>query len=167
MKKDLATIGGLILLIIFILIFGRGFSSGAFLTGPESTRSAAKKGYVRVTAGDFAVDAKIAQKTNDRKKGLSGQDSLPLSQGMLFIFEQSGTYPFWMKDMKFAIDIIWIDQGKRIVYIAHNAAPQPGEKDSELTLYRPDSAAKYVLEINAGLSSLNNLQIGDEVRFEL
>ena len=67
--------------------------------------------------------------------------------------------------MKFAIDIIWIDENKKIVDIATNVPPEPGKKDRELTIYRPGTDAKYILEINAGLSSLNNFQIGDQVEF--
>ena len=86
---------------------------------------------------------------------------------MLFVFENKGTYGFWMKDMEFAIDIIWIDENKNIVDIVENAAPQPGKKEKELTVYKPRNDALYVLEVNAGLSNLNNLQIGDKVAFEL
>ena len=86
---------------------------------------------------------------------------------MLFVFENKGPYGFWMKDMKFAIDIIWIDENKNILDIVANTAPQPGKKDKELTVYKPRDDALYVLEFNAGLANLNNLQIGDKVSFEL
>lgn len=168
MKKDLAIIFGLFLLIAFLLVFARNYTSGSFLLGPEATKSASvKKGFTTVTIKDLKVDAKIAQKASDRKKGLSGQESLPLTQGLLFVFENNGLYSFWMKDMKFAIDIIWIGENKQIVYIVKDAPPEPGRDDDELTLYQPSSAAKYVLEINAGLTERHGIIIGDLVNFEL
>lgn len=168
MKKDLAIIFGLFLLIAGLLVFGKGFTSADFLPTQRKTQDVQKKGDTVVTAGsDFKVDAKVVSKASDRKKGLSKVESLPLNQGMLFVFEASGLYPFWMKDMKFAIDIVWIDEGKRIVSIAENVPPEPGKKDKELSLYRPSGDALYVLEVNAGLTQLHGLRIGDIVNFEL
>lgn len=165
MKKDLAIIFGLFLLIAVLLVFGRSFASINYPGVQNQPQT--RKDTVLVTANSLTIDAKVVTSSQDRKKGLSKQDSLPLNQGMLFIFENKGPYGFWMKDMKFAIDIIWLDENKRIVDIVTYAAPQPGQKDKELTVYKPRSDALYTLETNAGLSSLNNLQIGDKVNFEL
>ncbi|OGD96115.1 hypothetical protein A3B52_00190 [Candidatus Curtissbacteria bacterium RIFCSPLOWO2_01_FULL_41_28] len=165
MKKDLAIIFGLFLLIVVLLIFGKGFSTASYLGLQNQTQQ--RKDSVSVSAKALIIQAKIVTSPGDRKKGLSGLDSLPLNQGMLFVFENKGTYGFWMKDMEFAIDIIWIDENKNIVDIVENAAPQPGKKEKELTVYKPRNDALYVLEVNAGLSNLNNLQIGDKVAFEL
>lgn len=167
MKKDLATIFGLFLLIVILVVFFRPFTSGIFLLPTNATPSASLKGTTRVLVRDLTIDAKIAAKASERKKGLSGMESLPLSSGMLFVFENSGNYTFWMKDMKFAIDIIWIGENKQIVTIAPYASPEKGKSDNELTLYKPSGPAKYVLEVNAGLSNLHGLQVGDLVNFEL
>lgn len=167
MKKDLATIFGLFLLIVVLIVFFKPFTSGVFFLPTESTPSAIARGNTRVLIGDLVIDAKVAAKASDRKKGLSGMDSLPLGSGMLFVFDTSGTYAFWMKGMKFAIDIIWIDENKKIVTIATYATPEKGKNDDELTLFRPTGSAKYVLEINAGLSNLHGLKVGDLVNFEL
>jgi uncharacterized membrane protein (UPF0127 family) len=166
MKKDLAVIFGLFLLIAILIVFGRGYTSSTFLSN-GATSEARREGFVPIEIKGLSVNAKVVSKASDRKKGLSKQDSLPLNQGMLFVFDSSGLYPFWMKDMKFSIDIIWIDEEKRIVSIAHNAVPEPGVDDEDLILYRPSAEAKYVLEINAGLSRVNGLEQGDIVNFEL
>ena len=165
MKKDLAVIFGLFLLIAVLLIFGKGFSTISYLEFQRSPQ--VEKDTIAVTAKTLPIEAKVVTSPGDRKKGLSGQNSLPLGQGMLFVFENKGLYGFWMKDMKFAIDIIWLDENKKIVDIAQMASLEPGKKDKELTIYKPRADALYVLEINAGLSSLHNLQIGDKVSFEL
>ena len=172
MKKDLAIIGGLFLVVIILLIFGKGFSSASYVGfGKVNQTSSQNKNQTNISIGSLSVKAQVASSTNDRKKGLSGRDSLPINEGMLFVFEKSGKWTIWMKNMKFPIDIIWIDDspagGKKIVDIAADAVPQPGKKDSELTLFKPRGDSKYVLEINAGLANLNNLKVGDAVNFEL
>ena len=175
MKKDLAIIGGLFLVVAILVIFGRGFTSTQFAgisPRPESTKSAAKqKGVAEVTIGSLKISAEVANTTDERKKGLSDRDELPINAAMLFVFDKSGSYGIWMKDMRFPIDIIWIDDlpagEKKIVDIAENAVPEPDKNDEELKRYQPRSEAKYILEVNAGLSKLHNLQIGDTVTFEL
>ena len=83
-------------------------------------------------------------------------------KGMFFIFESEGTYPFWMKNTLIPLDIIWIDNRNKIVYIAENAQPCPAS-----TLICPSISplgnAKYVLEINGGLCQALGIKAGDEV----
>lgn len=168
MKKDLAVIFGLVLVIIIFIIFGRGFSPGQFLT-QTATDSAQtqKKENTQVAIKDLTIQAKIADDPKERQAGLSDFPSLTLNEGMLFVFDKNASYVFWMKNVEFAIDIIWIDEQKKIVDIAPNVPPEPNKGEKELTRYRPKGDAKYVLEINAGISALHNLQIGDQVAFEL
>ena len=168
MKKDLAVIAGLVLVIVVFIIFGRGFSTGQFLTqnATESAQVQTKES-TQITVKDLVIKVKIADEPKEQQTGLADNSSLALDEGMMFVFDQSKRNTFWMKDMKFAIDIIWIDDQKKIVDIAPNVPPEPNKGEKELTRYKPKSDAKYVLEINAGLSSLHNLQIGDQVSFEL
>ena len=168
-------IGGLFLLVAGIVIFGKGYSTGSFITGTnQSTKSASSsraeikpRDSAQVTIGNLQVTAAIADTADERKKGLGDREELPISAGMLFVFEKSDSYAIWMKDMKFPIDIIWIDEGKKIVDIAENAVPEPKKRDDELKIFRPKGPAKHVLELNAGLVKLHNLQIGDTVNFTL
>lgn len=169
MKKDLAIIFGLFLLIAALLVFGKGFSTTGFLRR-DATRAGeiqTTKGAVSLTVKTMTIEAQVAQKASQRKVGLAKRDLLPLSEGILFVFESPGKYGIWMKDMKFAIDIIWIDENKKIVDVATNVPPEPDKKDRELTIYRPSTDAKYVLEVNAGLSALHDLKEGDLVNFQL
>ena len=169
MKKDLAIIFGLFILIVALLAFGQGVTSVGFLKdeGGQTRAPERQKGFVDVGIKTLNVNAKVASKPSDRKGGLSNLNSLPLGEGILFVFENKSTYSFWMKDMKFAIDIIWLDENKRVVDLAVNVPPEPGRDEDELTMYRPRLEALYVLEINAGLSQLHNIQIGDVANFEL
>ena len=105
----------------------------------------------------------LAQSLEDRVLGLSGREKLDENEGLLFIFDSPGIYPFWMKDMNFPIDIVWIgeDSGEwRVVYIKKNAMP-----DSYPETFSPDKNAKYVLETVSGFFEKNNLKIGDTVEF--
>lgn len=169
MKKDLGIIFGLFALIAVLLIFGQGFTSVSVFNSNQGTPSAAVKtnGLTSITSGSLSVDAEVAAKASDRKKGLAKRDSMPITRGMLFVFDKSDKWAIWMKDMRFAIDIIWIGENKKIVAIANSATPEPGKKDNELTIYKPDVEAKYVLEVNAGLAELNNLKVGEAVNFSL
>lgn len=171
MKKDLSVIGGLFLAVVGLVIFGNFFGTGGLLKDPSSNQATAaakiSKDSTIVSVGKLSVDAKIASNLKDKKTGLSKYDSLPLDQAMLFVFDKSDIYTFWMKDMKFAIDIIWIDQNKKVVDIAKNVPPESGKSDAQLKQYKPSTTSQYVLEVNAGLSDLNNVRIGDTVIFEL
>jgi hypothetical protein len=172
MKKDLAIIGGLLLLVAAILIFGGGLSSMSFIKNSgEGTNSASKSSNINsnvdILIKTLNINAKIAANPDSRKKGLSKIDSLPIGEGMLFVFKKNGRYSFWMKDMKFPIDIIWIDENKKIVNISANAIPEPKKADKDLTIYDSSYDVLYVLEINAGLSNANHLQVGDVVSFSL
>ena len=175
LKKDLAIVGGLFLLVVVLLVFGRGFTTTTFIgTGQEATGSpqasinpAAPNVKTLLTINTLNIYVDVSRNREERQKGLSGRDQLPLNEGMLFVFETSSNWAIWMKDMKFPIDIIWIGEDKKIVDIAQNALPEPGKDDRELKIYRPKGPAKYILEINAGLSKLHNLQVGDVVSFEI
>lgn len=169
LKKDLGIIFGLFLLIVVLLVFGQGFTTANFFRGETGAGQIFQKsnGLTVVVVRTLRINTKVATSAGDRKKGLSKRESLPLDEGLLFVFENKGLYGIWMKDMKFAIDVIWIGEDKKIVDIASNAPPEPGKKDGELKIYRPRSEAKYVLEINAGLAILHGLQIGDQANFEL
>ena len=129
--------------------------------------SSVVSGDIEVNVKNLVLQVKVASTADVRKKGLSNIDSLPINEGMLFVFDQKGRYSFWMKDMKFPIDIIWIDENKKIVNISKNAIPEPKKADKDLTKYDSSYDVKYVLEINAGLAGANNLQIGDLVNFSL
>lgn len=168
MKKDLGLIFGLFLVILVLLIFGGSYSSTVFLDQKkEASDQAGPRTSVSIVSGNLRIEADVAQTPETKKKGLGGRDSLNLDRGMLFVFDSSANRTFWMKDMKFAIDIIWIDEMQKIVHISENVPPEPDKKDAELTRYSPPELSRYVLEINAGLSKLNNLKVGDLVEFSL
>lgn len=101
----------------------------------------------------------IAKTKTEITRGLGGREFLDNNSGMLFIMPKHDKYTFWMKDMQFPIDIIWISD-HQIVDITKNI---PVEKNGSLTLYQPKKEANYVLEVNSGYTDLYKIKIGDSV----
>lgn len=98
-----------------------------------------------ITVNQTKLTVEIANTEIERKQGLSGRKSLVKSHGLLFIFDEPGLYPFWMKDMRFPIDILWLDENFNVVDAWLNASP-----DSYPQQVTPSHPAKYVLETNPG-----------------
>lgn len=96
-------------------------------------------------------------------KGLGGRDSLDGYDGMLFIFGEKKKVGIVMRDMKFPIDIVWLDAGQ-VVDFAPNVPIEPGVKEQNLKIYYPRVDANLVLELPAGWAEKNGLRIGDEVK---
>jgi len=86
---------------------------------------------------------------------------LAKNKGMLFVFEKEVLPGFWMKNMEFPLDIIWINQDKRIIGINTNVFPC---RDSCESIVPPDRI-KYALEVNAGFVEKNQIKAGDRVDF--
>ncbi len=107
------------------------------------------------------VRVAIAATNESRARGLSGYPALAEGAGMLFFFEYPGKPPFWMKEMHFPIDIIWISSDWKIVDITEAAAPESYPKT-----FLPQDDAQYVLEVNAGFAKAHNLSIGRSVTFQ-
>lgn len=91
------------------------------------------------------IEAQVVDEPQTLAKGLSGRDSLGINQGMLFIFDRETTHYFWMKDMKFSIDIIWLDASKKVVHMETRVSP-----DTYPTKFNNKTPALYVLEVPSG-----------------
>lgn len=104
---------------------------------------------------DVNLYIELADTPEKRERGLSGRKELKSDRGVLFVFDEPGNYSFWMKDMNFPIDIIWISEDLKIVDIARSVKPESYPKTFE-----PRKPAKYVIEVNAGWSLKNGVQIG-------
>lgn len=147
---------------LFILlagIFGAAvIFTFVFFVFPRQNKTLPKS---EITIGGKTLSVEVARSSLERMHGLSGRDALG-SDGMLFIFDKESRYGFWMKDMKFAIDMIWIDKGK-VTGFSENAVPEPDKQIWNLKVYYPPDVADSVLEVSAGFVSQNNIKAGDEV----
>lgn len=99
----------------------------------------------------------VSTTNKERMIGLSKYEKLSEDQAMLFVFEKKGFYSFWMRDMKFPIDIIWLDENKTIVSIKENADPVSFPQS-----YTPESESLFVVETVAGFVQKNNLEKGQQ-----
>jgi uncharacterized membrane protein (UPF0127 family) len=144
----------------FALIF---LIVGLFLTNhsskilrPENIK------YVEIAGQNIKVD--LALNTQTQEQGLSGRQSLNENEGMLFVFSKPDRYLFWMKDMNFPIDMIWVGEDTkdlRVIYIKKNALPSSYPETFGPSVSMEN--AKYVLEVVAGFADKNNLKVGDRV----
>jgi uncharacterized membrane protein (UPF0127 family) len=139
--------------LIFFIIFLLVNSRYGFLKPKINTIQ-----YVKIAGQSIKVD--LALTTAEQQKGLGGRNELKDNEGMLFVFAQPGRYYFWMKGMNFPIDIIWIGENMKVIYLKKNAL-----SESYPETFGSDVNAKYILEVVAGFSEKNNLKEGDSVEF--
>lgn len=111
--------------------------------------------------GDVLVPVELADTSAELQLGLSGRDSLPAGGGMLFIMPASARHGFWMKDMNFSLDLIWIDENWKVVQVMPDVPPE-----SYPHVFQPDIPVRYVLEVNAGWAKDNNIAPGASVELQ-
>lgn len=135
---------------LFIVIF--------FVFFKKTENSSFKK----IKIGENMIFVEIADTPEKRKKGLSGRNFLPENQGMIFLFEKPDYHSFWMKEMKFPLDFIWIFED-RVVEITENVNPFDYQPPNILT---PKEKVDKVLEANAGFVKKFNIKVGDKINFQ-
>ncbi len=120
--------------------------------------SSADKNYKRatVTLAGRPFSALVSDTDALREQGLSGRSGLGKGQAMLFVFDRPDKVGFWMKDMKFSIDILWLDEDLRVISFEKGATPESYPK-----AFYPSSPAKYVVELPAGTLDSLSTKIGD------
>jgi uncharacterized protein len=125
----------------------------------------AKDEFVKVHLPDgFAVTAELAVTDDDRQQGLMYREKMEENQAMLFVFEGEDIHAFWMKNMRFAIDILWLDAQKRVVHLEAGVPPCAADPCPS---YVPKAAATYVLELKSGAAERHALQLYKRVEFIL
>ena len=110
--------------------------------------------------GKDCFDVEVVSKPKDMEIGLQGRNGLN-QKGMLFNFVEDGRYRFWMKSMRFSLDIIWIDVNSRIVHIASNVPPCTSDP---CPTYFSEQNARMVLEVPAGTTESHNVKVGDVIQ---
>jgi uncharacterized membrane protein (UPF0127 family) len=113
---------------------------------------------VPIIIGSTTVQASIADSLPERIKGLSDTPVLPDGVVKLFAFGAEGEHSIWMKDMNYAIDIIWVAKAGNIVHIKQNATPETYPES-----FASPKLAWYVIEASAGFVAKQNISVGDEV----
>jgi len=124
--------------------------------------SSGNQSSVRFGSHRFTVE--LARTPEQRARGLMFRERLDPDHGMLFIFEEEGMYPFWMKNTLIPLDIIWIDKSGTVVFISKNTPPCEQEPCPTIS---PGKKAKYVLEVCGGTADRIGLAVGATVTLDV
>jgi uncharacterized membrane protein (UPF0127 family) len=141
-KKAVWVLGILFILIVLLFVFKN--------SGVQTA----------VCFSEKCFDVEIAEDDLEREEGLMFREVLREDSGMLFVFPDEDKYGFWMKNTLIPLDIIWIDENKKVIAIKENALPC---EEEPCEIYVIDEKVLYVLEINAGLTEKLGVEVGDNV----
>ena len=157
MKRNLVTLIGALLLLA-------GCNSRMHDSAPPPATAVSQTPQARVIFPDgFAVRIEIAADEPTREQGLMYRDRLADDAGMLFFFAKKDEYSFWMKNTLIPLDIIWIDEQKKIVHVGAGIPPCRADP---CTSYPPNAKSLYVLEVASGVAAKHHLANGDTLKFE-
>ncbi len=153
----------LIVVVVFVASAVIGFfyinSILAMSSQPTTTISNPTPNQIRTgRIGETAMNIEVADTPLARIQGLSGRSALADDQAMLFDFQQSAYPSMWMKDMRFSLDFLWVDENHRVVGITPNISP-----DTYPQTFTSPAPVRYVIEVDDGWTSRHHSQIGDSV----
>ncbi|MSQ26280.1 MAG: DUF192 domain-containing protein [Dehalococcoidia bacterium] len=141
-------------------------SGGNPLAPPPPAPTPAAQGRPSATIRGTTFRLEVARTVDEQRVGLSGRDALAQDAGMLFPQARDLVPSFWMRGMRISLDFIWITSGCTVAEVTANVPPPaPGTSDSNLPIYSPGSAMRYVLELNAGVAARVGIAPGAAVRF--
>lgn len=150
------------IIILVLIIFGALYASfNRSILEPFLPPTNLSQTQIQVGESIFSVE--VVDTATKRNKGLSGRESLATGSGMLFIFPETKVYQFWMKGMKFPLDMIFIREGKVVDVLKNIPNPSAEQSDQSLPIYQPIVPIDMMLEVNSGTLDNNNINIGDGV----
>jgi uncharacterized protein len=123
-----------------------------------------KGSQAEICYGGNCILAEIAQTPFELENGLMHRKKLDKNKGMFFIFGKEGSYPFWMKNTLIPLDMIWINKNSKVVFVKENAQLCTENYCPQIN---PEADAKYVLEVNAGVSKNMEMKIGSELKITI
>lgn len=153
-KTELALKAGFVtfavLLLALIVVFG------FMIFGVSRDESS----YVVIAGDKYTVD--LAVTGAEKARGLGGKTSLEANTGMLFVYSEPSSECYWMKDMQFSIDIIWLDSDGTVLDVEKSVSPDTYPKD-----FCPSTAADYVLEVSAGTAEKTRISPGNQIYIKI
>lgn len=167
-----------LLLTILVIVLGyftvsdyikRTYRGKSLVSENESSEQVLQNGtnQAEIVINGKKITAEVADDDIKRVNGLSYRDELDKNSGMLFVFEEPERPYFWMKDMNFSLDIIWIKDNKIIGIDKNIATPNPNTPLQQLTLYSPTDVVNYVLEVNGGFCDEKGIKVGDAIQIKI
>ncbi len=149
MKRNTKRFFGVCAVVLMVII-------GVLWLRPDTKPAVASDvSYTNIALGNTTIHADLATTDEAREQGLSGRPGLDDTQGMLFVFQNDMPHAFWMKDMLFSIDMLWLTADKHVVYIVPNASP-----DSYPGTFLSKDPARFVLEVPAGWAARHGVTVG-------
>jgi uncharacterized membrane protein (UPF0127 family) len=139
-------------------------------SGPAPTPTASSAAPGTLTGGPRAVmpsgavyRLELALTPEDQAQGLMFRESLPPNTGMLFVFPASEPHHFWMKNTMIPLDMIWMDESGKVIFVSANTPPC---KADPCPTYGPDDPARQVLEIAGGLAAKEKITVGSSLKLQ-
>ena len=129
-------------------------------SGSSATTASKAPTAYRVTVGNVTVYAEAADTFAEREMGLMNRTYLNEDAGMLFIFQTQQQQGFWMKNMRFPLDVVFITADKHVLEIYASVPPCTSDP---CALYTSSAPIQYALEVNAGFAARNGIASGDPV----
>lgn len=109
------------------------------------------------------INIEIADDDNEKATGLMFRESLAKDSGMLFVYNDSKVRNFWMANMQFPLDMLFINESKTVIKIEHASLCE----NKVCNIYNSNLPARYVLEVNSNFSEENNIKTGDLVSINI
>jgi uncharacterized membrane protein (UPF0127 family) len=132
-------------------------------TRASEKKSAEKSGPAAVLPSGARYPLEIVATPEFRAQGLMFRESLAERHGMLFLFPRPSVESFWMKNCNFPIDIVWMDESRKVTFVSANTPPCAADP---CPTYGPKAAALFVLEIPAGAAAKEKIAVGSVLKFE-
>lgn len=155
MEKKYKILSVALFFIIFLCVF---FLSHQPALAPITEQLQSRN--IKFSSGAI-ISVEIADTPVEREKGLSGRQSMAENSGMLFVFPEPDNYSFWMKDMNFGLDFVWI-KGDTVVEITPKIMPS---SSVPLDVLSSREKIDKVLEVNAGTAERLGIKVGDKAGF--
>jgi hypothetical protein len=163
-----STFAAILIVVIFMTVdlYSTSFSDDMIInvvdgeTENKTVGKLAEYDKLIVTINGYNISAFIADTNEKRTNGLSRVENLDKDQGMLFILDYPSKQGFWMKEMNFPIDIIWINDNYTVIHI--EGSLEPCVSTFLCPVYSPSDDAKYVLETNSGFAESHLIEIGSK-----
>jgi hypothetical protein len=130
--------------------------------GAAATQWAMSRGEV-VFPDKTVVSVEVADTEALRQRGLMFRESLAPNEGMIFVFPEAGHYPFWMKNTRIPLDMLWLDRSGRVVAIASSVPPCKADPCPTFPPPDPTGPASYVLEVVSGFAAKHGVKQGDRL----
>lgn len=117
----------------------------------------------QIKINQTVINVEVADNDSSKRLGLGGRESLAADSGMLFIYSEEKVYKFWMKGMKIPLDFIFIRNGEVIDILKNIPPPTEGQDAAALPIYQPIEPIDMLLEVNAGFTDAQDIQVGDKM----